>query len=133
MAAVTIIDNPVVTLWYHPDKRIVHHKVHKFLAGKDFRELLLRGSDVLKKHMATKWLSDDRGNQVLVKADVDWSEAEWAPQTARAGWKSWAIVRPEKVLASVAMEGLVKKYASLGVTAKIFADPREAMAWLEQQ
>lgn len=73
---ITVIDNPVVTLWYHPDKKIVHHQIHKFVAGKDFREFLMAGYDVLRKNMARKWLSDDRGNMVLSKADVDWSQAE---------------------------------------------------------
>src|SRR5215213_11218460 len=110
---ITIIDNPFVTLWYHPDKKIVHHQIHKFIAGKEFRGFLLAGADVLKKNLATKWLSDDRGNMVLGKADLEWSQTEWAPQVARSGWKHWAIVRPEKVLATVAMEGLVSKYAAL--------------------
>jgi hypothetical protein len=24
-----IIDNPFATLWYHPEKRIVHHRIHQ--------------------------------------------------------------------------------------------------------
>lgn len=130
---ITIIDNPVVTLWYHPDKKIVHHQIHKFVAGKDFREFLMAGYDVLRKNMARKWLSDDRGNMVLGKADMEWSQTEWAPQVARAGWKYWAIVKPEKVLATVAMESLATKYSALGVTAKFFNDPRDAMTWLDAQ
>lgn len=130
---ITIIDSPVVTLWYHPDKKIVHHQIHKFVAGKDFREFLMAGYEVLRKNMARKWLSDDRSNMVLGKADMDWSQSEWAPQVAKAGWKYWAIVRPEKVLATVAMERLAAKYAALGVTAKFFTDPRDAMTWLETQ
>lgn len=130
---ITIIDNPFVTLWYHPDKKIVHHQIHKFVTGNEFRSFLMTGADVLRKHMARKWLSDDRANMVLGKADLEWSQTEWAPQVARAGWRHWAIVRPEKVLAKVAMERLVRRYATLGVSAQFFADPREALSWLEQQ
>ena len=130
---ITIIHNPCVTLWYHPDKKIVHHQIHKFISGKEFREFLLAGADVLKKNLARKWLSDDRGNMVLGKADLEWSQTEWAPQCARSGWKYWAIVRPEKVLATVAMESLVSKYAKLGVSAQFFDDPRDALTWLEKQ
>ena len=54
MAAVVIIDNPFATLWYHPEKRIVHHRIHQFISGKAFRDLLLTGTDVLTKHQATK-------------------------------------------------------------------------------
>ena len=130
---ITVLDNPYVTVWYHPEKKVVHHQIHKFIAGKEFRDFLMAGHAVLKKNAATKWLSDDRGNMVLGKADLDWSETEWAPKTAGAGWKFWAIVKPEKVLATVAMERLAHKYAFLGVTAKFFTDPREAMYWLEKQ
>ena len=133
MPAQTIIDNPSVTLWYHADKKIVHHKIHKFIFGKEFRELLLTGSDVLKKNQAQKWLSDDRSNSVLSKEDLEWSETHWAPGAAQGGWKYWAIVQPEKVLGQAAMERLVKKYATLGVKARIFTDSTEAMTWLEQQ
>ena len=129
----TILDNAQFTLWYHTDKKIVHHRIHKFIAGDPFRSLLLTGGDVLKKNQARKWLSDDRDNWVLAKDDLDWSRANWAPECARSGWKYWAIVRPEKVLATVAMENLATKYATLGVTAKFFTDPREAMNWLEKQ
>ena len=130
---ITIVDNAFVTLWYHRDKKIVHHQIHKFITGNDFRSFLMAGADVLKKNMARKWLSDDRGNHVLGKADLEWSQTQWAPQVARSGWKHWAIVRPEKVLATVAMERLVTKYAALGVSAKFFADPHEAFGWLEKQ
>jgi hypothetical protein len=130
---ITIVDNPYVTLWYHPDKKIVHHQIHKFVTGNDFRTFLLAGTEVLRKNLARKWLSDDRANMVLGKADLDWSQAQWAPQTAQAGWRYWAIVKPEKVLATVAMEQLVTKYATLGVSASFFANPRDAMTWLERQ
>jgi hypothetical protein len=133
MPSQTIIDNPFVTLWFHPEKRIVHHQIHKFVAGAPFREMLLAGTELMKKRQAQKWLSDDRSNSALRKEDLDWSEVEWAPATAKAGWKYWAIVQPEKILAMVAMERLTEKYASLGVTAKIFTDPVSAMNWLEKQ
>jgi hypothetical protein len=133
MTPVTVLQSPLFTLYYHPGTRIVHHEIRQFVTGQDFRDLLTAGSDVLRKNMARKWLSDDRGQWVLAKEDVDWSEAHWAPQTARSGWKYWAIVRAEKVLAKIAMEQLVAKYGKLGVKAQFFTDPRDGMAWLEKQ
>ena len=130
---VVALSTPNATLYYHPDDRIVHHEIRRFVTGQDFRDLLTAGSDLLRKHMARKWLSDDRGQWVLAKEDLDWSETHWAPQVAKAGWRYWAIVRAEKVLAKVAMEQLVSKYEKLGVKAQFFTDPRDAMAWLKQQ
>jgi len=48
-------------------------------------------------------------------------------------WKFWAIVQPEKVLAQMGMEQLVKDYSAAGITAKFFTDPNEAMKGLEAQ
>ncbi len=133
MPTQTIIQNTFFTLWYHPEKKIVHHQIHKFLAGPPFRELLLSGTELLKKHHATKWLSDDRSNSALKQDDLEWSETDWAPATAKAGWKFWAIVQPDKVLGQVAMQRLTEKYARLGVTAQVFGDPMSAMNWLDKQ
>ena len=131
MATITILDTPIVTLWYHTDKKIVHHQIHKFVSGPQFRQFLTAGAEVLEKHHASKWLSDDRGNSVLAKDDVEWSQRTWAPRAVRAGWKHWAIVQPGKVLAQVAMERLVEDYSKLGVTAKFFTDVEQATKWLE--
>ncbi len=133
MPAVVILDNPSVTVWFHPDKKIVHHKIHKFVYGKDFRDFLMAGTEALKKHKAQKWLSDDRESPILAQEDLDWGHDFWFPQTAKAGWKYWAIVKPDKVLARVTMERLMHQYAAFGVTARFFGDPDEAMIWLESQ
>lgn len=133
MPTQTILQNTNFTLWYHPEKKIVHHQLHKFIAGQAFRELLMSGTDLMKKNGATKWLSDDRSNSALRQDDLEWSEVEWAPVTAKAGWKFWAIVQPDKILGQVAMQRLTEKYAKLGVMAKVFGDPASAMSWLEKQ
>jgi hypothetical protein len=31
MAKETYLDNEFITIWYYPDKGIVHHEWHKFL------------------------------------------------------------------------------------------------------
>jgi hypothetical protein len=133
MPPVTVLQTPSFSLYYHQDARIVHHEIRLFVTGQEFRDLLEAGSDLLRKNMARKWLSDDRGQWVLAKDDLDWSEAHWAPKTARAGWKYWAIVRAEKVLAKIAMEQLVTKYGKLGVKAQFFTDPADALVWLQKQ
>jgi hypothetical protein len=133
MPTQTIIQNTFFTLWYHPEKKIVHHQLHKFIAGAPFRELLMSGTDLIKKNGATKWLSDDRSNSALRQDDLEWSEIDWAPTTAKAGWKFWAIVQPDKILGQMAMQRLTEKYSKLGVTARVFGDPVSAMSWLEKQ
>jgi hypothetical protein len=133
MAKTVVHDTPSVTVWYHSDSNIVHSHVRKFVTGKEFQEFLMAGYGVLVKNRARKWLSDDRSNSVLRQEDVEWGNQNWLPKCVAAGWKYWAIVQPEKVLASAPMERLVEDFKGLGITSKFFSDPIAAMAWLETQ
>jgi hypothetical protein len=63
--------------------------------------------------------------------DLAWGMGTWFPQTAQAGWKYWAIVQPEKVIAQMNMETLVENFAKGGIVAKFFSDPDAAMKWLD--
>ncbi len=133
MPKVTVYDSPTVTVWCIPEKKIVHHQIHKFVFGQEYRNFLNSGTEAMKKYKATKWLSDDRANTVMPQEDLDWGMANWFPQTMAAGWKYWAIVQPEKVLAQIGMENLVEQFGKAGVKAKFFTEPDEAMKWLEAQ
>ncbi|MBL8094727.1 MAG: hypothetical protein JNL73_11215 [Anaerolineales bacterium] len=130
---IVVADTPAFTMWYHADTKIVHHQIKKFTFGKEFRDFLLTGTELIRKHKATKWLSDDRSNTALSKEDLEWAQTNWTPQTMQAGWKHWAIVQPEKVLGKMAMDRVVKEYMSAGINARFFSDPDEAMKWLEAQ
>lgn len=131
MAPITLYDCDMATLWYHPEKKVVHHQIKKFIFGEEFHKLLLTGTDAMKKYQAKKWLSDDRTNTVLRSEDMEWGQTNWFPQTVQAGWKYWAIVQPAKAIAQMNMEELVKIYSQAGVVAKFFSDPDEAMKWLD--
>lgn len=133
MAKQVVYESPSVIVWYHPESNIVHSHVHKFVTGKEFQHFLLAGYNALVKHKSKKWLSDDRSNSVLRKEDVDWGNQNWFPKCVAAGWKYWAIVQPEKVLASAPMERLVEDFKKFGVTSKFFSDTIAALAWLESQ
>ncbi len=133
MPKVAIYDSPVVTVWFIPETKIIHSRIHKFVSGKEFQSFLMAGLDALVKNKATKWLSDDRSNSALRKEDIEWGNQNWVPPCVRAGWKYWAIVQPEKVLAQMPMERMVEDYKKFGVTSKFFSDATAAMIWLEQQ
>jgi hypothetical protein len=133
MESTKMYESSYATMWYHPEKKIVHHQVHKFIFGEEFQKLLLTGTDTLKKNQACKWLSDDRSNTALKKEDMEWATTSWFPQTVQSGWKFWAIVQPEKIIAQINMEKAAADYAQAGVVARFFTDPDEAMKWLESQ
>ncbi len=133
MPKTTVLDNTYATVWYHPEKKIVHHQIHKFLFGPAFREVLTTGAELIEKHGAKKYLSDDRGNSVVSKEDGEWGNTVWAPRVLKAGWKYWAIVMPEKVIGQMNMKQFAQWYGERGVTVQVFDNPDAALKWLESQ
>ncbi len=130
MERVTLIDNEFATLWYYPEAKIVHHKLHKPTHGEDFRAVLVRGVEVLERELATKWLSDDRENGPLTEEDTQWGMHVWSPRVLRAGWKFWAIVMPDVAIGRVNMKRFISLYMYQGVKVRLFESPEEALAWL---
>ena len=133
MTKETIVDNEHISMWYHPDKKIVHHKIHKFVCGEPLQEALEAGAELLKKNGACKWLSDDRGYGALPKEDEVWGDEYWGPKAIASGWRFWALVLPKSVLGKMSIEHFVDVYSGMGVTVKVFTDPDEGMAWLDRQ
>jgi hypothetical protein len=133
MSVETIFDSPSGTIWYHPDKKILHHKIHKYMYDKVFMDFLMLGTQTMKEKGAHKWLSDDQTNMAISKEFIAWGLAEWFPKTIAAGWQYWAIVRPKNLIGQLDLEKLAKEYGSMGITAKFFDNSDEAMDWLEKQ
>ena len=133
MSEKAVIQNRCATLWFDESEKIVHHAFHAFTHGEEFREILEGGADLMEKHRATKWLSDDRGNGALPPADTDWAQTTWFPRVLRAGWKFWALVQPEKVVGQLNMKRFTKAYADQGLTVRVFTEPEPARDWLLSQ
>jgi|SRR4030042_276196 hypothetical protein len=128
-----VLNNEFITVWYYPQKKIVHHEFHKFTHGKTFQDGLSAGAAILEKNRANKWLSDDRKSSVIGIDETKWTATVWRPRVIKAGWKYWALVLPEKAVGQMVIQRIIKEYADTGVTVKIFSDPDKAMKWLEAQ
>ncbi|MBP7282797.1 MAG: hypothetical protein KBA66_14540 [Leptospiraceae bacterium] len=126
-----VLDNEYVTMWFHQDKKIVHHKYHQFLKGDYIRNQLNGGVDLLIKHKAKKWLSDNRNVGPHTADDTEWINTIWLPNAIKAGWKFWALVQPESVIAQMNLRTITKTFADMGVTVQVFSDPDIALKWLE--
>ncbi len=131
MSAQTIIDNEYVTLWYHPEAKIVHHQFHRFIHGEHFRKVLDQGLEVFKEHGANKWLSDDRLNSALPKEDSEWGLNDWNPRVFANGWKYWAVVMPDKKMGQTNLNWLMRENIAHGLVVQAFEDADEALKWLE--
>lgn len=131
MPITTIYENESVALWFHPEKKIVHHKMKKWVADQEFRTLLDKGYDQLRSHKAIKWLSDDRGNSALKAEDEQWVKTDWLPRVLKAGWKYWGVVLPEKVVGQMNLKRHAEDFKKLGITVQVFTSPEDALKWLE--
>lgn len=131
MSTLTVIDGDRVTLWYHPEHRIVHHQFRKYMYGEHFRAVLDRGIELMQEHGANKWLSDDRGNSTLSTEDGEWAMQDWTPRAVAAGWQYWAIVLPERAVGQIDMRKYMTRGEALGIQVQVFTDPILALAWLE--
>ena len=131
MPTITVIENEDVSLWFHSDAKVVHHKMHRFLAPGVFQQLLTTGAEDLEKYQASKWLSDDRNNTVVRPEDIEWGHKVWFPRAVRAGFKYWAIVMPAKAIGQMQMRKLMEDYGQKGVTVQVFDTVDEGMRWLE--
>lgn len=133
MSRTTVFEADEITVWYYPEKKIIHHQMHKYCHGRIFRDALMAGLETLKKHQAQKWLSDDRKNPVLDTEDTQQNMAIWLPQVIEAGWKYWAIVQPEAFVAKATLDTLAKDLAERGITVRLFSTPEKALQWLDSR
>ncbi len=131
MPKFTVLDTDYATLWYYPETRIVHHVFHKFIYGDKFRGVLEKGLEIFQQYGANKWLSDDRKNSALPKADSEWGLNDWNPRVFASGWKYWAVVMPDKVAGQSNIDWLMRENIQQDLVAKVFEDSDEALAWLE--
>jgi hypothetical protein len=128
----TILDNSDFVLWYYPESKIIHHQIKRYIFGEKLRELLDKGYELLKEKDAQKWLSDDRNNDALSNEDGNWTNNDWLPRVASAGWKYWALVMPKGLIGQMNMKKHAEFCAKVGVTVKVFSDPDEALQWLNE-
>jgi hypothetical protein len=128
---ITLHDDEFSTLWYYPNEKIIHHRFLQPVSGDAFRNILLSGLGLMRKHQALKWLSDDRLISVHSAEDSAWSQDYWLPLALNAGWKCWALLPPEKARGQINLARLTKFVGeNSNVNIKIFADPEDAWKWL---
>jgi len=126
-----VFQNENSTMVYYPVVNIVHNTFFGKPTGKQFRESLDAGVKVMKEHGCTKWLSDDRENEVQFSAeDNEWADSDWFPRMQKVGWKTWAMVVPKAVKARLNVSEIIDKIYKQGIRISVFSDFNEALEWL---
>ena len=136
MSNIEVFSSEYVTVQYVPDKQMIYHVIHKPVAEAIdvFHAALEAGSEALKEHRATKWLSDDRNNGPLPQEHFDWLEAtQWSHRTIQHGWKYWANVVPEELMAAGSLAPVIEEFYKNGLHLLLFTSIDEAQEWLDKQ
>jgi hypothetical protein len=132
MSAQPIFASEFITVEYIPEKGVIHHTIHKPVSGAPFRSALDAGSDAMRDHNANKWLSDDRLNGPISQEDFEWSERDWARRTVSHGWKYWAVVVPQEIVAAGSLMPVIEHFYSVGVRMQVFSSLEAAYEWLDR-
>ena len=133
MDKIEVINKDYMKLWYHPDSKIVHHKMIKTLPKGAHQELLSTGADYMEKYRGGKWLSDDTEMVAVREEDSQWADVNWFPRVRKAGWKYWAIVLPKSSIGNLQVNRFVKQHRDMGIEVEVFETPESAMTWLESK
>lgn len=125
-----VLKTPGITVWHHPELRIVHHEMARLMSGEEFRSALMAGVEIFKKHGPQKWLSDDRKCPSMPAADFKWAQDVWSPQVRSLGWKTWGIVVANVAESRFTMTRVGLIGGSQGLEIGIFDGFHEAWEWL---
>ena len=131
MQPLTLLETEVISMWIYPERKMVHHVMKAYCFGAELRGALMTGAEAMERHGATKWLSDDRANSAVPPDDEEWAMQVWLPRVRAAGWRHWAAVQPDKIIGQINLARWVRSMSELGINARMFADPDEAMRWLD--
>jgi hypothetical protein len=133
MPTLTILDDDYMSLWYHPETGIVHHRIKKYLVQGGFRKLLGASAELLEVHRAIKYLSDDRNNVVVDPEDIKWAEDHWYPRAIKAGLKRWALVLPSTMVGTLQARSILEDRRKRGLDVEGCESVEAAMAWLQRR
>ena len=132
MPPITVVENEYVTLQYLPDKKMLYHTVHKPVDEEVFKRSLNAGVDLFGKYEIHKWLSDDRKNGPLSDSFSQWAVSDWIPRAIAAGWKYWANVVPQELIAANTLSPLMDILFDQGLRMMVFKQPADAINWLDK-
>jgi len=132
MSTVKVLDNADATIKYIEEANVIHAEFEASIAGESLRHALNAGVDVMRKHGANKWLSDNRKVPPLSDEDTEWINTHWVRDAIASGWQYWALVVPQDIRARMNLNDIVKQFYDQGVRVMVFTDPDEAMTWLKK-
>jgi hypothetical protein len=135
MQNITLYDSDYITVEYWPEHKLIYHTIHQPMSSQlaIFKEALNAGTAGLEKYQVQKWLSDDRKNDPLTDEGNAWAFGDWQPRTLKAGWKYWASVVPQDLVAAGTLMPVINNLFELGLRMMVFSSVEQAVTWLDKQ
>lgn len=126
-----ILSNDYFDLLFHETEKVVHHIYKPPMDDNHLKELLTRGTSLMRESGAKKWISDNRRLVNTFSPEyADWTMNVWLPDTIDAGWKYWALVVPEEVAASADHIKFVESFYNSGVWVTVWVNVEDAYKWI---
>jgi hypothetical protein len=118
-----------LTIGWDDSINCVVSKSKGYAGGKEYRDALDKGLELLVQKKSHKWLSDAREGTVMSQEDAQWAMQDWRPRAAKAGLKWTALVLSESALQKMQLDRMRRVEESL-VETSYFDDIDKAKAWL---
>jgi len=125
-----VFDKPYLTIHWNPSDRIVMMEWKDFVYGEEFRQALDKGLSIVIEHKTNRWLADLRHLGVLSPGDQKWSNENWFPRAHNAGLTRMALVLPERAVAKMGVNNIMKKVADDTLVTNYFKSVDDAYNWL---
>ena len=88
------------------------------------------GIEYMQANGLFKWLSDDRNNGPLPENVMMWFFSDWRDRAVAAGWKFWANIVPQDVIAAGSLIPVIHDLAEHGVKMNVYASMERDRDWL---
>jgi hypothetical protein len=123
----------VVTIYWDTEAR--HHvaRWQGFAHGEPFRAAFEACIRAAQARPSTKWLADVRKYSVTTPEDQQWIVERFFPGLVDAGIRHFAVIAPEKVVASMAAQRVLQAFAGGELEFGYHASEKEAMTWLRER
>ena len=122
---------PYLNIYWLEDIEAVRMEWKKYAAGKDFRNGLDTGLELIRKKNSSRWLADLRKMQVVNQEDQQWSNDDWFPRAIKAGIRKMAIIVPMDIFGKMSVNRIMQNISDIGLSTQYFDSVEDAIEWLK--
>ncbi len=119
-----------VKVFWDADTEAVHLVWKGFVNGEQLRDGLEAGLRLVREHGAKRWVGDCKLLGPLGKGDQAWVNTDWFPRLLGTGLERMAVIIPQKMIASMAVESIMQEIEGTALVTCHFGDYAEGCEWV---